>query len=110
MQDEYRGSICYADDGHLLDSVMLAYFYKAYGAKGVRRFGENCACGAHPSQMIKIGGLSKEPAIFIMPYIFTTLKTKEKNMVTVWPKEGAPVIPIVCTARKDIGEKHLKIA
>jgi ABC-type Fe3+ transport system substrate-binding protein len=109
LRDEYKRSICYADDGHLLDSVMLAYFYQAYGEDGVRRLGQNCVCGAHPSQMIKAGGIEQDPAVFIMPYVFSALKTKEKNMEVVWPKEGAPIIPIVCTAQKGIGEKHLRL-
>ncbi len=110
LKDEFYKSVCYPDDGHLLDGVFLVYLYQLFGLEGVLRFGANCICGAHPSQMIKINGLDARPAVYIMPYIFAGIKTKEEGMEMVWPCEGAPVIPLVCTARRDMSEDQKMLA
>lgn len=110
LQDEFCKSVCYPDDGHLLDGVFLVYFYKKFGMEGVRRFGLNCICGAHPSQMIKVNGIKAKPAVYIMPLILANIKAKEEGSRIVWPREGAPVIPLVCTVRKGMSASQKKLA
>ena len=103
---EYKDSIMYPDDGHMLDSIMLTYFYQAAGIEGVRRFRENAIGGAHPSQMIKPGGLEKKPFVMLMPWIFASIKAKEEGMRLIWPEDGAPILPLVITKKKDCNEQE----
>ena len=106
---EYKDSIMYPDDGHMLDSIMLTYFYHAAGIEGVYKFRKNAIGGAHPSQMIKPGGLEKKPFIMLMPWIFATIKAKEDGMCLVWPGDGAPILPLVITKKQDGTEKEREL-
>jgi ABC-type Fe3+ transport system substrate-binding protein len=103
-------SVCYADDGHLLDSIYLVYIYQDFGEAGILKFKKKALCGAHPSQMIKAGGIQGQPSVYVMPHIFASIKTKEPGFETIWPEEGAPIIPVVITQRKDAPEADQKAA
>ncbi len=110
VKPEWEKQLCYADDGHLLDSILLAYFWKSFGEEGLRQFRKNCLVGAHPSQMIKAGGLQERPAVFILPYIFAQIKAKEAGMRVIWPKEGAAILPLAVTICRDAGPGEHRLA
>jgi ABC-type Fe3+ transport system substrate-binding protein len=97
-------TICYADDGHLLDSIYLVYIYRDFGEAGILAFKQKSLCGVHPSQMIKAEGVRGQPSVYVMPAIFASIKTREAGFETVWPEDGAPVIPVVITQRKDASQ------
>ncbi|SCY01337.1 ABC-type Fe3+ transport system, substrate-binding protein [Lachnospiraceae bacterium XPB1003] len=99
LSEEYKESIVYPDDGHMLDGIMLTYIHKAAGDEGLRAFKQNCFAGAHPSQMIKPGGLAKKPFIMLMPWVFAKLKAAQPNMELIWPEDGAPILPIIVTSK-----------
>jgi ABC-type Fe3+ transport system substrate-binding protein len=103
-------TICYADDGHMLDGVLLAYIYKYFGEEGLRAFKERSLRGAHPSQMIKAGGIEERPQVYVLPHIFASIKVKEPGFEILWPEEGALLIPVLLTVRKDAGEEEKKAA
>jgi ABC-type Fe3+ transport system substrate-binding protein len=103
-------SICYADDGHLLDGIYLVYIYQDFGEPGILEFKKRSLCGAHPSQMIKAGGIQGQPSVYVMPHIFASIKTKEPGFETIWPEDGAPLIPVVITQRKDASEADQRAA
>ena len=105
LYGDFEKSLVYPDDGHMLDGILLYYFYAAYGMEGIDRLRRACICGAHPSQMIKFGGLSEHPAVMMMPYIFARIKAREPGMRIVWPEEGAPLIPILMSVRRDIAKE-----
>lgn len=109
LSSEYENSIVYPDDGHMLDSIMLTYFYQTSGFEGVRAFKRNTILGAHPSQMIKPGGLERKPFIMLMPWIFASIKAKEEGMQLIWPEDGAPILPLVMTKRKDCTSKEKEL-
>lgn len=95
LSGRFQKSVIYPDDGHMLDGVLLYYFYLAGGMNAVDALKNACICGVHPSQMIKYGGIEEKPAVMLMPYIFAEIKSKEPGMRVVWPQEGAPLIPIL---------------
>ena len=98
---EFEKSVIYPDDGHMLDGVLLYYFYLAGGMAAIDALRAACIRGVHPSQMIKYGGIEEKPAVMLMPYIFAQIKAKEPGMRVVWPADGAPLIPILECVRKD---------
>ncbi|MDR3191771.1 MAG: ABC transporter substrate-binding protein [Treponema sp.] len=102
--------ICYADDGHLLDGVFLAYVYQQFGEEGIAALKERSVCGVHPSQMIKAGAIDQEPSVYILPYIFGTIKIREPGHEMIWPGEGAPIIPVFISRKKDAGENERRVA
>ena len=106
LEESYRDSIVYPDDGHMLDSIMLTYFYEKNGYEGVRRFRENTITGVHPSQMIKPGGLEQKPFIMLMPWIFAQIKAKENGMKLIWPEDGAPILPLVITRKEKLSQRE----
>ncbi len=110
LEDEWENSICYSDDGHMLEGILLTYFYKAFGETGLKKLKKNILLGAHPSQMIKPGGIEEKPAVYIMPYIFAGIKLKEKGMRLIWPAEGAILLPLLLSVKKDAPEKEKRIA
>jgi ABC-type Fe3+ transport system substrate-binding protein len=103
-------SVCYADNGHLLDGVFLAYIYQQFGKEGISAFRRRAVCGVHPSQMIKAGGIDKDPSVYVLPYIFGTIKTKEPGCEMIWPEEGAPIIPVLISQKKDASENERSVA
>ncbi len=104
---EYENSMVYPDDGHMLDSIMLTYIYKEAGEEGLKAFKRNCFAGVHPSQMIKPGGLEKKPFIMLMPWVFARLKALQPNMELVWFEDGAPILPLVVTAKNNETAKEI---
>lgn len=106
----FEKSVVYPDDGHLLDSIMLYYIYSAFGMDGIRSFRKACVAGAHPSQMIKYGGMLQKSAVMIMPHIFASIKVREPDMRMVWPREGAPLLTVMLCVRRDASEEGLKVA
>ena len=101
LSGRFEQSAIYPDDGHMLDGVLLYYFYLAGGMEAVDALRSACICVVHPSQMIKFGGIEERPAVLLMPYIFARIKAKEPGMRVVWPSEGAPLIPILECVRRD---------
>ena len=104
LNGTFEKSLIYPDDGHMLDGVLLYYFYLAGGMTAVDQLKAACIRGVHPSQMIKYGGIEEKPAVMLMPYIFAQIKSKEPGMRVVWPEEGAPLIPILECVRKDASD------
>lgn len=84
--------------------------YEAGGREAIERFRDNVLMGAHPSQMIKPGGLDGgvKPFIMLMPWIFARIKAQQKHMQLIWPEDGAPVLPITATYRDDADGKYLR--
>ncbi|MBE5916947.1 MAG: ABC transporter substrate-binding protein [Pseudobutyrivibrio ruminis] len=107
LSEEYIKSVVYPDDGHMLDGIIMTYIYKEYGDDGLISFKNNVITGAHPSQMIKPGGLEKKPFIMLMPWVFARLKAMQPNMELVWPKDGAPILPIVVTSKNNASAKKI---
>ena len=105
LSEEYENSVVYPDDGHMLDSILLTYIYKDLGDEGLNQFKRNVFGGAHPSQMIKPGGLEKKPFIMLMPWVFARLKAMQPNMELIWPEDGAPILPIVVTSKNNESAK-----
>jgi ABC-type Fe3+ transport system substrate-binding protein len=108
LSGDYR--ICYADDGHLLDSIYLVYIYQQFGEEGILEFKKRALCGVHPSQMIKAGGVEGRPSVYIMPHVFASIKIKEGGFDLVWPEEGACIIPVLITQKKDAPEADQRAA
>ncbi|MCR5210865.1 MAG: ABC transporter substrate-binding protein [Lachnospiraceae bacterium] len=101
LAEEYTDSVVYPDDGHMLDGIIMTYIHKTAGDDGVKAFKRSCFAGAHPSQMIKPGGLDRKPFIMLMPWVFAKLKAMQPNMELIWPEDGAPILPIVVTAKEN---------
>ena len=107
LSGSFERNVIYPDDGHMLDGVLLYYFYLAGGMNAVDALKKACIRGVHPSQMIKYGGIEEKPAVMLMPYIFGKIKSKEPGMRVVWPKEGAPLIPILeCVHKRATLKQH----
>lgn len=102
LSGAFEKEVAYPDDGHMLDGILLYYFYQAGGFEMVDRLRAACVTGAHPSQMIKFGGLAEHPTVMVMPHIFATIKAREPGMRVIWPREGAPIIPLVMCVRRDL--------
>lgn len=107
LSPEFENSIVYPDDGHMLDGIIMTYIYKDYGDEGLQRFKRNVIEGAHPSQMIKPGGLGHKPYIMLMPWVFAKLKAMQPNMELVWPEDGAPILPIIVTSKNNDNAKRI---
>lgn len=110
LDEAYENSVIYPDDGHMMDSIFLFYFYLLGGMEAVKRFKKACIRGVHPSQMIKYGGMEEKPAVMLMPYIFGEIKAKEQGMRVVWPQDGAPIIPLLACVRRDASDEEKQAA
>ena len=109
LDERFGNSIVYPDDGHMLNGILMTYIYKTFGEEGLIRFRENVIGGFHPSQMIKVKGIEEKPAVMLMPHVFATIKAKEEGMKVIWPKEGAPIIPLVITAKAELSPEDRKL-
>jgi ABC-type Fe3+ transport system substrate-binding protein len=48
--------------------------------------------------------------VYILPYIFGTIKIKEGGHELIWPEDGAPVLPVLISQKKDSGENERRLA
>ena len=99
LNEEYENSIMYPDDGAMLKSIFLMYFYKIGGEEAVKRFRKNAIAGVHPSQMIKPGGVKEKPFIMLMAWFFARMKAMQNGMELVWFKNGNLTLPITVSSR-----------
>ena len=97
---EYKNSIVFPDDGHMFDGIILTYIHQEAGFEGVFKLRENIHSIVHPSQMIKPGGVDGKPFIYVMPWIFGSIKARQPNMELIWFEDGAPILPVIVTSKK----------
>lgn len=99
LSPEYAHSIVFPDDGHMFDGIILTYVHQIAGDEGIIRLRENIHSIVHPSQMIKPGGVEGKPFIYVMPWIFGTIKARQAYMELIWFSDGAPILPVVVTSK-----------
>ncbi|MGN1023197.1 MAG: ABC transporter substrate-binding protein [Lachnospiraceae bacterium] len=103
----YEKALVYPDDGALLNSIFLLYVEKAGGEQGLLQFRKNCILGAHPSQMIRPGGLQATPFLMLMPWVFARIKSQQRGCRLIWFEDGAPGIPLVVSARDTVRAEQI---
>lgn len=107
LKPEYYKKVALRGHDESFCETTLLTIFKSYGYEGVKEFGKAVKYGWHPSQMVKMAGSGKEeaPAISIMPYFFAHILESRKDVLIVWPEEGATVSPVTMLVKKSAAEK-----
>lgn len=110
IKPEYYKKVALRGHEESFCETTLLTIFKSYGYEGVKNFGKSVKYGWHPSQMVKMAGSGKgeSPAISIMPYFFAHILENRKDVLIVWPEEGATVSPVTMLVKKSAKEKLKK--
>lgn len=106
LKPEFKNSIALPIGDFDLFNAILVNIYKNYGKNGVRALGESLMMNMHPAQMIG----ANEPTITIMPYFFSKMAKDKKNILPIWPEDGAIISPIFMLTKKERENELKKLA
>ena len=108
LSSHYENSIAFPDDGHMFDGIILTYVHQVAGDEGILKLRKNIRAIVHPSQMIKPGAIEGEkPYIYLLPWIFGEIKSRQPGMKLIWFSDGAPILPLVVTAKNTPEAKRI---
>lgn len=106
----YRDNIIIGGNEKDISDILLLYIYKEHGEAGIEKLASNVKNKMHWTKMIKLLGTQKEEstAIYVMPWFFAEACPKDKDILVVWPEDGAIISPMYMIV-KELMVKNMKV-
>jgi hypothetical protein len=111
-QPEFTNSVLMRGSGKTFCETTLLAWQQLYGDEGLKDFGRSVREGYHPAQMAKVAGTGQKngAAIYVMPYFFARNIRHQKEVLIIWPDDGAIASPVTLYAKRDLSSEVAALA
>lgn len=107
LDSMYEDNIIIGGNEKNISDILLLYIYKEFGKVGIEKLALNVKNKMHWTKMINLLGTKKEEsaAIYVMPWFFAKACPKDKDILIVWPEDGAIISPMYMILKESNIEK-----
>jgi ABC-type Fe3+ transport system substrate-binding protein len=104
-------SVALCGDKDFFCNTVFYHYVKSYGLEGVKLLINNALTRIHPEEMVHSinSGNDIGASVYVMPYSYARNIQNKFEYQTIWPDDGAMIIPIQMLAKKGVCEKHNEV-